>query len=1190
MKSGSWKCFLYCFLFVFFICNATYAQDDPIRDSLKILVRKAKGNDRVDRMLELCIHENGEKRHQNCLNIAQNALALAKKLDYGHGVAMSYNRLALSLDMLGKNNEAEDSYFKSFEIYRGLSDSTGMIYALTYLSEHNLRCNDCSQAIYYADKAFDIAGKMRDAIRLKDILFLYSRIYNQQGLTGKEETIYEKLLSHYATVNWNAADLYLLLGRFYVNHGNYARGIVYFRKTDSALIVRESMDGMDHRNRGFLRAKQTGNIARAYRLWGYYDSAMFYHRRSIQEMFRYSPENPADVANQMEGIAIVYSQWGVFDSARYYFQQSINLRTSDPLGIGFCFDGLGYISWLLGDYETASGYFLKALTEKSKYKPLISQTNRIFTLKEGLSISHLRLGMVYADWDYWETALEEFNKSLNLCREIGFNSGETDALLEIGKLYMHLDNYREAHRYFRKAYENSKLAGDDPAQTLVLKNMGNLLVKERDFSGGMELFRRSEKIGKKVGNPVEMADIYLCIGKTLCLMGLHAEGEKELLKSLNQAEKLRIDKLIMECHDMLAKVYEKTDMTKMALSHLQRGSNIRDSLFSRKTALFLADINENNEASKLQLQVDLLQQSKKLKDAEFRDERNRLAGLAGLGILLIVLAYIFTQNNRMQRKYDALKLQQRLFRARLNPVFIVSSLNDIKGFIEKSESGRAVNYLSYFARYVQYVLHGSRKEFVTVGQEIAMIESFLNLKKSVFGDRFDFFVNVEPGFDPEDDRIVPLFIQPELEKAIERAVNGQSFPGILKISVKEGKSAVMFLIEDNGRAESGLRQFNEQELWNKVELEIPYFSPTTETGILAKYFMKMNLLFLLIYTPITGNSTFLSAQDAYFRMDSAVKVYHKLFEENEQKGNYVNALNYFKLYNIAKDSLDRLNRENDLKTLEMKYQNDTKAQQIILINNEKAFREIKFRQLRYSVFGLTGILLIGFILVLLIFNRSRLRMNQQALDTEQYLLRAQMNPHFIFNALTNIQALIQQGVNDAAMRYLGLFADLTGKILENSGNESVKLADEVSVIRNYILLQILRYGNKFEFNFTMDDEEEIGETPIPPMLIQPFVENAVEHGLKYKEGNGLLELRIFKNKADGIIIEIEDNGIGRKKSGEIHNRQEDKHQGLATTITRERIERINKDQKKKISMEITDINAENGNAAGTLVRFTFPNN
>lgn len=1182
MKFRFIKHFLCVFLLLVIVYQEGLSQDDQVSDSLKLLIKSARGTERIDRMLELCMYEHYSGRYQNCFDIAQNALKLAEKLEYGPGVALSYNRLGLAYDMLGRYEDAENSYFKSLEIFRGHSDSAGMIYALSYLLDYNLGHHNYTQALSYADQASDIAGKIRDTTRLKDILFYYACIYNQQGLPGKEEKMYEKLLSLYATQNRNAADLYLILGRFYVNHANYDRGIDFFRKTDSALVVRESMDGMDHPNRDFLRAKQTGNIARAFRLWGYYDSALFYHRLAIQEMFRYYPENPADIANQMEGIANVYSQWGVFDSARNYFQHSITLRTTDPLGIGFCYDGLGYISWLLGDYEGATGYYFKALSEKSKYKPFVFQTNRIFSLKEGLSISHLRLGMVYADWTYTETALEEFNKSLNLCREIGFNSGETEALLETGKLYMHLDNFQEAHRYFGQAYYNSKLAGDYPAQTIVLKNMGTLLVKEGDYSGGMELFRQSEEIGKKVRNPVEMADLHLCIGKTLCLMGFPAEGEKELLKSLNLAEQLRINRLIMACHDMLAEVYEKTGMTKMALSHLQQGSIIRDSLFSRKTALYLADINENNEASKLQLQVDLINQSKKLKEAEFRDERNRLAGLTGLGILLIILAYILTQNNRMQRKYDALQLQQRLFRARLNPVFIGSSLNDIKGFIEKSESGKAVNYLSDFARYIQHVLHGSRKEFVTVEQEIAMIESFLNLKKLVYGGRFDFAVNVEPDFNPDDDRIVPLFIQPELDKAVERAVNGGNIPGFLKITVKEGKSALMIIIEDNGKAETA------REVWNKAELEIPYFSPAKETGILSKYFRRQNTMLVMVFTLLTSGATFLSAQEAYLSVDSATNALHKLVEVNKQQGNYESALKYFKLYNASKDSLDRINRENDLKIIKAKYHNDVKEQQIIFINNEKTLREIKLRRLRYSVFGSAGILLIGFLMVLLIYNRGRLRMNQQALNTEQYLLRAQMNPHFVFNALTNIQALIQLGDNDAAMRYLVLFADLTGKILENSGNESVKLSDELSIIRNYILLQKLRYDDKFEFTFPGCNNTGLEDISIPPMLIQPFVENAVEHGLKFKEGKGLLEIRILKNEPSGIIIEIADNGIGREKSGEIRRKRATHHQGLATAITHDRIEKLNRKNKKKISMEITDIKHENGSAAGTIVRFLFP--
>lgn len=1191
MNPRFWKYLLYCCLIWAINSYESVARQDPIRDSLRNLVSQAEGRNKVDRMLELGNYELSLHNNIVSLNITKSALKLAKKLNYAKGLALSYRYYGGGLLGLEKYSEAESKYLESLKIFRQLYDSAGMFSLYIDLTIVNTFSGDYKNALSYANKAKKIAVILKDPAKVDHSDSYISLVYNVFGKSREEEYTFKRRLLFYAQQSWSAAKLYIELGRFYVGHGKYAEGIDYFRKADSAIAVRKDMEGMDHADREFMRAKQTGNIARAYRLWGHYDTSLFYHRLSVKQMYSCPIFNEADIANQYEGIGIIYTQWGVFDSARYYFQQSINLRKKcdDHLGIGFCYDGMGYISWLLGDYQGATRNYFKALAEKALYKPYFRLVNRVFSSKEGLSISHLRLGMVYADWNYPETALDEYNKSLNLCREIGFKSGETEALIGIGKLYIQMGKFREAHLQFKQAYSNSKIAGDIPSQALILKNWGNLLVRQGDYKGGLEYFHRAEAIGIKVGNPVEMVEINLCIGKTLSRMGLFDEGEKKLLESLKQAEKLRISRWVQECHDNLANLYEQSGKTSLALYHFECGTMIRDSIYNRKTSLFLADINQSNEEKKLRLKLNLLLQNARLKDAEFRDEQNRLFGLAGLGLLFVVLVYMFTGTRRMHKNLYALQLRQRLFIARLNPEFINNSLNDIKAFIENSESGRAVSYLAHFARYIQHVLLSTRNESVPVKNEITMIESFLNLKKSAYKDRFDYILSIED--DAEDLRIIPLLIQPALEKAVDRVLNGNHVPGILIITVSGRKSSLLFIIEDNGRPATGIHSsFDDKknQSWNRVEIEIPYFKVQKVKYLFPKILKAKSLVFLLLVVLTTVAVPLVFSEETNSPVDSIVKDYHSLYVKNKQQGNFEGALIYFKLYNTAKDSLDRLNRNSDLRMLARKYKNDTKEQQINFIAGKKTLREFKLKQLRYSVFGLTGLLMTGGILVLLFFNRSRVRMNQQTLNTEQYLLRSQMNPHFIFNALTNIQALILQHDREASLRYLGLFSDLTGKILESSGMELVQLEDELSIITNYIKLQKLRYRDKFEVSLSGMDEPGIKEILIPPMLLQPFVENAIEHGLKYKEGKGLLSVRILKNEPEGIFIEIEDDGIGRIKSKEIHAKNEDKHQGLATAISYDRIDRLNRNRRKKISLEITDLETVSGNIAGTLVRIIFP--
>jgi sensor histidine kinase YesM len=221
-------------------------------------------------------------------------------------------------------------------------------------------------------------------------------------------------------------------------------------------------------------------------------------------------------------------------------------------------------------------------------------------------------------------------------------------------------------------------------------------------------------------------------------------------------------------------------------------------------------------------------------------------------------------------------------------------------------------------------------------------------------------------------------------------------------------------------------------------------------------------------------------------------------------------------------------------------------------------------------------------------NRMRLQAGRQELTTRQYLLLAQMNPHFIFNALTNIQSLIMQRDPVTSGKFLDLFARLTLRIREHSEMELVRLEEEFSLIRDYIELQKLRYGDKFDWEFSVPDSVKQYNFVIPPMLLQPAVENAIEHGLKYREGKGLITFRISVSGEKELTAEIEDDGIGREKAMEIARQNPGHHQGLATKITRERIEQFNKRKRRKFLFEITDKKTDSGEPSGTIVKFIFP--
>jgi LytS/YehU family sensor histidine kinase len=207
---------------------------------------------------------------------------------------------------------------------------------------------------------------------------------------------------------------------------------------------------------------------------------------------------------------------------------------------------------------------------------------------------------------------------------------------------------------------------------------------------------------------------------------------------------------------------------------------------------------------------------------------------------------------------------------------------------------------------------------------------------------------------------------------------------------------------------------------------------------------------------------------------------------------------------------------------------------------------------------------------------------------EQRLLLSQMNPHFVFNSLTAIQSYIFRNDAYTAGKYMSSFAKLVRLVLENSREEQIPISKEIETLRYYLLLQELRFEGKFDYNIDVDPDIAVDQITVPPMLAQPFIENAIEHGIIHLSRKGLITIR-FILKGSALIIEIEDNGIGIEKSSQHSQHKWNEHQSLATKITKERIKNIKSSSKIEVKMEIIDL-SENSDLQqkGTIIRFTLP--
>jgi LytS/YehU family sensor histidine kinase len=305
------------------------------------------------------------------------------------------------------------------------------------------------------------------------------------------------------------------------------------------------------------------------------------------------------------------------------------------------------------------------------------------------------------------------------------------------------------------------------------------------------------------------------------------------------------------------------------------------------------------------------------------------------------------------------------------------------------------------------------------------------------------------------------------------------------------------------------------------------------------------------------------------------------------RGEFRKAVGYLQLAYQSRDSLNASQQGKQFELLIAEDEAERQAQKLRTLAQDNELNRLRLTQSRF-IFIVTGagIALVSIIL-LLFFQRRRLRAEQRSVSMEQRLLRAQMNPHFIFNSLASIQNFVINENSDQASIYLSRFSQLVRNILDNSVEEYVPLEKEVSTIENYLELQKVRYAGKFDYAIGVDEKIDAENVLIPPMLAQPFIENAIEHGIRHKETSGHIEVNFRFN--DGfILVEVEDDGVGREKAHEIESKQKIRHRSMAISITRDRLDILNKKLKKKIRMEIVDLKDDYGEAIGTRVEFGIP--
>lgn len=290
---------------------------------------------------------------------------------------------------------------------------------------------------------------------------------------------------------------------------------------------------------------------------------------------------------------------------------------------------------------------------------------------------------------------------------------------------------------------------------------------------------------------------------------------------------------------------------------------------------------------------------------------------------------------------------------------------------------------------------------------------------------------------------------------------------------------------------------------------------------------------------------------------------------------------------MLKDSIASVTKQGELGSLETRYEFEKRE---AIAQAEFKTELEKQRLTRNAIASGSAILVAGGFLSFLFYRRKRNAVEKQKVaefkvevaETEMKALRAQMNPHFMFNSLNSIGDYISHNETAIANDYLAKFAKLMRMVLENSEKKEVTLADDLKALELYMQLEALRMNHKFSYEIKIDDALDAETTLVPPLLLQPFVENSIWHGIAHKQGNGKINLHILKE--DGMVkCIVEDDGVGRKQAEAIKEQQPlTEKKSLGMKITNARINILNKLKNTSAGVQLTDL------VHGTRVEIRLP--
>ncbi|MCD4774405.1 MAG: tetratricopeptide repeat protein [Bacteroidales bacterium] len=818
--------YLFFILSPYFLMGESLLQQ-PIKnvDSLRNCLSTAKGTAKVDILNKLCysLYKTSPKE---AITYAKQALSLSDSLNYNLGKLNAHHLLAYQsnpeyvIEKAIKHLQISEQYFDSksnwyqkHRIWLGLGNRYSII-------------KKYDSAIIYFHKSLSLLNDDKKILYSFNIHYKLAIIYNLSGEYNKEieklNELYKLLISQYEIISKkpNSTKFTYLEkpGGYYTRHGYYAKSI----ESNNRVLENINKYDLSPFENNYYTAKFLGHIGRAYYHWGKYKLALKYHNKSLKKFYQseeiynelikekiktYINDCQINIANQIEGKANVQMYLGLYEKAELNFQHSLRLREEkgDTPGVATCRDGLGELYQIQGkftksleQFETSIKLNLSFLKNFIKAKGMVNANHIKVMINESISITYLRKGNLFYDWNKLDLALEQYNKSLELCRNIGYIKGEAEALTAIGDICLQQNKNDSALINYQKVLKLYQKIDNRPGIGFAYHKQGNYYVKIKQAEKALDYYSKALVILEEIDLQKDIAEIYEKRGSIYFNEGRYPLALDEFNKCINIATSLNCKKIMMKAHKGASEVYTILGNTSKAFSHYKKYISAKDSIYTIESQKQIAEIETKYETTKNEKHIELLEKENELKEMEINQNRLFLFALLGFVLLIIIVAYLIIKQNKIKSEQKTIQVEQKLLRSQMNPHFIFNSLSSIQNFIVNEKPHKANKYLSRFAKLVRSILDYSFVEFVQLDDEINTINYYLELQKIRFPKKFDYFIEVDDEIDTEGIKIPPMLAQPFIENSIEHGMKSKKTKGNINISFKLKDDILIYSIEDDG--------------------------------------------------------------------------------------------------------------------------------------------------------------------------------------------------------------------------------------------------------------------------------------------------------------------------------------------------------------------------------------------------------